>query len=114
MGLDNWWWNWIYGSKQSQADPADWKITTTTTAGSPYPQLPPVPQNLTSPEWAVWQQGYDRWKAQVFPGQTIMEAPDLPDEFDSWVEEVRKQNRMEELVTAVYKVVMAGKKDGTE
>jgi hypothetical protein len=56
----------------------------------------------------------DYYKAQKqdIQWRRITDPPspaDIPDDFDVWVEEVRKQNRLEELVTAVYKKVMDSK-----
>jgi hypothetical protein len=101
MGSFNEWWNQLYGATP------EWKVTTRTTTNIPpiWPELP------NSGDWQEWVKQYEHWKQQVF---ATPKAPELPDEFDTWVEEVRKQNRLEELVTAVYKIVMAGKKDGTE
>ena len=53
-----------------------------------------------------------RWVESVL--REYKDKIELPDDFEVWVEEVRKQNRLEELVTAVYNRVMADKKEVIE
>ena len=65
----------------------------------------------------LWQRPKDtndfqRWADSVIKG--YKDRIELPDDFEVWVEVVRKQNRLEELVTAVYKRVMADKKEVIE
>jgi hypothetical protein len=52
------------------------------------------------------QQQYIEWLKRLKEQEKRVE---LPDSFDVWVEEVRRQSRMEELVTAVYDAVMKNK-----
>src|ERR1700738_3207226 len=91
----NWWWQGqppqSSGNQLGQLN----TINYPTTAGiGQWVPLQTTPLQHPPFDWQELLRQYEIWKK-------IAKPVELPDEFDSWVEEVRRQNRIEELLNVL-------------